>query len=323
MRTRPNLVVLSVDWPFELYMNTSDETLVEFNGTSCPFVEAELRVSEHRADGPVQFEVATSDWSAPYEAMLTADGIKYRALGAEVSVVNSRNRYPFSGVLAEWGLKFYFEDETTIEHGGFLLRPPRNTPPFRREKLKVLDWAGIDIRKESQTATRDETSVQRRVIKHLLAERNWDVMMDDDGSGEAADIVALAVDDGLLIKLVHCKFSSESEPGGRVGDLYEVCGQAHKSVRWKRAPDLIEHLIRRERHRQTKYGRVGFEAGNEASLRGLEYRVRALKPRLEIAVAQPGLSAASVSDAQLQLLACTEIYLHETSLAKFEVLCSP
>jgi superfamily II DNA or RNA helicase len=323
VRGRPSLVLLSVDWPWELYANTSDETLVEYKGSSCTFLEADLQVTEHKADGPVVFSVVTPEWSADYEAEFGADSIHYKALGTEVNLANSRNKYPLSGALTQLGLKFYFEDETTIEGGGFLLRPPRNTPPFRREKLTPLDWSGVDLRKESQGTERDEASIQFRVIKHLLAERDWEVVINDDGSGEAADVVALAVDDdALLIKLVHCKFSSEDAPGGRVADLYEVCGQAHKSVRWKRAPELIEHLIRRERNRQTKYGRVGFEAGGEAKLRSLEYRVRALRPRLEITIAQPGLSAASVSDSQLQLLACTEVYLHETALAKFEVLCS-
>jgi hypothetical protein len=185
-----------------------------------------------------------------------------------------------------------------------------------------VDWSGINIKKESQKVSRDRDSIQYHVIQRIRAERQWDVVMDDDGSGEAADIVALAVDDnGLLIRLTHCKFSSESKPGFRVEDLYELCGQAHKSVSWKRAPDLIQHLIHRERLRQ-KQGRSGFEVGDEAALRNLQNRVRTLKARLEITIAQPGLSAAKVSDAQLQLLACAEVYVHETAMAKFQVLCS-
>jgi hypothetical protein len=148
-------------------------------------------------------------------------------------------------------------------------------------------------------------------------------VIDDDGSGEAADIVALAVDDdGLLVRLVHCKYSAESQPGARVADLYEVCGQMHKSVHWKRAVDLVDHLIRRERLRRANHSQVGFEVGNDATLCALQHRVRYLRTRLEIAIAQPGLSASKVSGAQLQLLACAEVYAYEIALAKFEVLCS-
>jgi len=323
VRERPDLVILGVDWPHELYFNTSDETLISYKGASAPLMDAELRVIVHGTEGPVNFAVVTPAWSAPYEAAFTEDGIKYRALDSDVHVLAPRSNYPLSTVFTDLGLKFYFEDETTIEHGGFLLRPPRNTPPFLKDKLVVLDWSGIDIKKESQGASREKDSIQYHVIQHVLAERQWDIVIDDDGSGEAADIVALAVDDdGLLIRLTHCKFSSEPQPGARVEDLYELCGQAHKSVHWKRAVDLIDHLIRRERRRQSKHGRVGFEVGDEAVLRSMQHRVRSLRARLEITIVQPGLSAAKVSDAQLQLLACTEVYTHETALARLEVLCS-
>ncbi|MEV0391780.1 DEAD/DEAH box helicase [Polymorphospora rubra] len=323
VRERPYLVILAVDWPYELYFNTSDETTLTYKGEPYPLLDAELRVTGHSNAGPIAFDVTTPNWSAPYEVTFTADGIAYRPLDSEVHVVAPRSEHPLSHLLVDKGLKFYFEDETTIEHGGFLLRPPRNTPPFRADKLVVMDWTGTDIKKESQGPARDPDSIQYRVIRQVCKERDWDVVIDDDGSGEAADIVGLAVDDeGLLVRLVHCKYSSEVLPGGRVADLYEVCGQAHKSVQWKRAPNLIDHLIRRERQRQVRHGRSGLHVGNDIALRSLQHRARRLRVRMEISIAQPGLSASKVSDAQLQLLACTEVYVHETALAKFNVLCS-
>jgi hypothetical protein len=57
-------------------------------------------------------------------------------------------------------------------------------------------------------------------------------------------------------------------------------------------------------------------------LRSLQHRARFLRPRLEIAVVQPGLSAAKISNAQLQLLACAEVYVHETASASLTVYCS-
>jgi superfamily II DNA or RNA helicase len=323
VRERPKLVILGVDWPYEIYVNTSDEARLSYQGVYAQLIDADLRVTEHSEDGPVRFAVVTPMWTASYEAAFTSEGIVYRAIGPEARIHTARKENLLREMFADLGLKFFFEDDTTIELGGFLLRPPRNTPPFRADKLTAIDWAGIDIRKESQGAHRDNDSIQRHVIQRIVSERQWDVVIDDDGAGEAADIVALAVDgDDLLIRLVHCKYSSEMQPGARVGDLYELCGQAHKSVRWRRVQELIDHLIRRERLRQTKHGRNGFEVGDENVLRGLQYRIRSLRSRLEITVAQPGLSAAKVSEAQLQLLACAEVYLHETAMAKLDVLCS-
>jgi hypothetical protein len=36
----------------------------------------------------------------------------------------------------------------------------------------------------------------------------------------------------IAVDFYHCKYSQESSAGARVGDLYEVCGQAQKSISW-------------------------------------------------------------------------------------------
>ena len=56
------------------------------------------------------------------------------------------------------------------------------------------------------------------------------------------------------VELYHCKYSHESTPGQRISDLYEVCGQAQKSISWmfssEKRTDLFTHLLRREADRQ-------------------------------------------------------------------------
>lgn len=322
VRTRPEFAILAVDWPLEVYIGTSDEAMIRYKGHTYPLLDTELRVTEHNTTGPITFEATTPFWRAPYEVQFSADGPSFRALDGEAIIVAPRSQHTLTSLFQERGVKFYFENETTVERG-FLLRPPRDTPPFDASKLIALDWTGTDIKKESQGRSRDTDSIQYKIIQMVLAEREWDIVIDDDGSGEAADIVALAIeDDTLLIRLVHCKYSSEPRPGARVDDLYEVCGQTHKSVHWKRATELLDHLVRREKHRQATHQHSGLEAGSEATLRSLQLRARLLRPRLEIAVVQPGLSATRVSDAQLQLLACAEVYVHETAAATLTVYCS-
>ena len=148
-------------------------------------------------------------------------------------------------------------------------------------------------------------------------------MIDDDGAGEMADVVSLRVDgNDLVIRLDHCKFSSQDAPGARIDDLYVVCGQAEKSCRWRRDVDaFLRHLMRRERNRQ-KAGRPGLLHGTQTQLYAIADQAPLLRPRITIAIAQPGLSKAAVSGAQLELLACGEVYLSETANATFEVLCS-
>src|SRR5262249_10869734 len=144
-----------------------------------------------------------------------------------------------------------FEQDALVVPPGVLIKPNRDLPPFALDQLQPLDWLGINIRKESQGPERDPLTVQARTIREILDREDWEIVMDDDGSGEIADIVAVRhADRKLNILLVHCKYSSQDIPGGRVSDLYEVCGQAQKSAKWRRnIPQMFHHLIRREKHR--------------------------------------------------------------------------
>src|SRR5207247_10797847 len=101
-------------------------------------------------------------------------------------------------------------------------------------------------------------SIQHRLIRDLRgSERTepYDVIFDDDGSGEAADVVGLRITGGkLAIHLYHCKYSRDGRPGARIDDLYAVFGQAQKSVLWQgHVKRLLRHLRLREIHRVEKY----------------------------------------------------------------------
>jgi hypothetical protein len=104
---------------------------------------------------------------------------------------------------------------------------------FAANDIAILDWHNVPIRSESKWrggVMRPE-SVQGRLIDTLLATSNT-FIFDDDDTGEIADVVEIIIDQqDALIRLYHCKYSGGDEPGVRVGDLYEVCGQAIKSSR--------------------------------------------------------------------------------------------
>ncbi len=87
--------------------------------------------------------------------------------------------------------------------------------------------------KGTQGVQKIANSIQARAIRELLR-WDYDAIIDDDSSGEAADIVYIKMLGGLdspigiEVDFFHCKYSHGAQPGARVGDLYEVCGQAKK-----------------------------------------------------------------------------------------------
>lgn len=152
-----------------------------------------------------------------------------------------------------------------------------------------------------------------------------DVIIDDDGTGEVADLVCLrAIDGTLVVHFVHCKYSSESNPGARLADLFEVLGQAQRSAAWRRDVDgLFARLIRRERTR-AKAGRPsGMVRGTIEELHTLFEQSPNLLTRLQITVAQPGLSATAVKDRHLELLASADTFIADTAQSLLGVWCSP
>ena len=129
----------------------------------------------------------------------------------------------------------------------------------------------VDIQIESQLNndySKKTNSIQFATIDFLKQSKEYSIIFDDDGSGEIADIVAIKDnEDDIIVELYHCKHSGGRNPEARITDLYEVCGQAEKSVFWK--SDGIE-LIKRMKYRETKrLGNNGvsrFELGNMKEL---------------------------------------------------------
>jgi hypothetical protein len=117
----------------------------------------------------------------------------------------------------------------------------------------------------------------------------------------------------LQVHLYHCKYSSKRNPGARVGELYEICGQAQKSIRWaERLGDMLKHLQRREANR-LKVGRTSrFEVGSLPLLVTWINKWRQLRADYAITLVQPGYSKREADSAHLDLLAATQAYLMDT-----------
>lgn len=186
--------------------------------------------------------------------------------------------------------------------------------PFDLDRIAADSWPGVDIRKESQGPTKRADSIQRRVINYLIDGGGWDIVFDDDGAGEVADVVAMRLEDGRLkVHLFHCKYSSGPVAGARLEDLYEICGQAQKSIRWaEHLGDMLKRLHRREADR-LKAGKTSrYELGDQAILIAWINKWRQLRPEFTITLVQPGYSKRKAESEHLELLAATQAYLMDT-----------
>jgi hypothetical protein len=199
--------------------------------------------------------------------------------------------------------------------GGFHFRKHETHPfTFDRQDIQPVDWSGVPIVQESKWrgGQMRAESVQGRFIENRVSAFNMFVI-DDDDAGEAADIVEIATaDNELVFRLYHCKYSTGDQPGARVKDLYEVCGQAVRSARFaNNALGLLRHLERRETPGLLHGRPTRFEKGDLRGLRSLRRQLQRRRSRFEIGVVQPGLSRARLDPDLASILGAADTYVRE------------
>ncbi len=324
MNHRPEGVLLAVEWPWSVHAMLAHSLRLSFDGRVFEAAYTDLVPDTGETGDVFRFTVKTGAWAVSYEADVQKAGVRYHSSnGPEVTVLRARSEQPLSSWLNEHGLLFVLDDDRIIE-GALIYKPTWDRPPFDFTQLTPLDWTGTNLQIESQTKDKLVNSIQRRAIIEAKKEP-WDVVLDDDGPGEIADVVALRIDSqGLLVRLIHCKYSHGDAPGARVADLYEVCGQAQKSIMWRRSDlqPFFRALDDRARKKRQRDGVTPFEVGDVRKLYEIRDKALVLPRRVEMVIVQPGLSISGASTQQLDLLASTQAYLKTTINAPLFVWCS-
>jgi hypothetical protein len=147
-------------------------------------------------------------------------------------------------------------------------------------------------------------------VSARLRSEGHKVVVYDDGSGEVADFVAIdeATSD-VRFTLYHAKGSHGAQPGERLADVYEVCGQAVKCIRWTLSAErLLKRLLDRSRGREAEWITVG----SRLDLEELMTSVSQKKVSFEIIIVQPGISRASLQPDNIAIpLASADLFIRE------------
>jgi Type III restriction enzyme, res subunit/Helicase conserved C-terminal domain len=324
---RPKKVPIAVEWPNVFYKEPEQVFSFQINGNTVYRHEADLMLVEPTDNGPLKFAISSSEACAHFECRLVEkDGspdYSIQAIDSTNTIINYRSRsMPLREFFEEEPPTFWFADGSSLS-GSEYVTLRRQPEPFPRARIEEWDWAGTNIRAESQGIERNPESIQYRVIAEMK-KRGFSVVFDDDDHGESADVVGvIECDDCIEVEFWHCKFAMANTPGARIKELYELCGQAQKSIRWlENSRDLFTHLMRREPRRYKGKEATRYEVGAEKDLLRIREKADSQQVRLRVFVVQPGLSKNTASHEQLELLAVTENYLLETFAVPFGVVAS-
>ncbi len=310
---------LLVDWPDQLFESWNFRFQLHTGGQSHDFHDCELDLLLWTHPASFRFVARAGDQVAITLELRIIPG----AAGAESTFdVRRVNGAPAEIETAghRWEIGAFFSDNPPLvrladasQLSGNIHLKPREAlaDTFDRNLVETLDWTGVDFEKESRWkdgAIRAD-SIQQRFIQHLEGGLAT-FIVDDDDTGESADIVAIEeTQDTITVFLWHCKYAHGATVGERAADLYELCGQAEKGVKWTWSLDtLVKHLVVREsKHRRGRASR--FIRGSANQLVTLRKSARRKFVVFRVGIVQPGFSRTNAPAEHLAIVGAANSFV--------------
>lgn len=326
----PNKQVLGIEWPMEI-LRKAEERIVILNGTKeIPFYLCDIQfINADTVSNRILFAILGPESESIGSFAITIGGsvgfVITQLSSVPVKIKIAAQDQPLSEYFSKYPPLIRFVDLTELD--GNLLLSPQNPYDLKLpdECLETWDWKGVDITKESiwKDGVERKDSVQWLVAQRLISEE-FDLVFDDDGPNEAADIIAIKEESTFIrLTMVHCKFSSGKDVGERLSDVVVVASQATRSAKWVgKFRELCRHLLHRNSTRVKKGGRNFILSGSTMEINRLSKVAKFKEVRPEIIIAQPGISAATISGDQKMVLAAAATYIKQTIGIDVIVGCS-
>lgn len=330
----PDVYPVCIDWDEDVYMSHETHFKFSIDGFIATVANTDIRLTNPSENGRLLFSIVTDHKNADFELKLfentTTDDhyadFKIVQLGKEkVEISNGSKTYTGVQFFEKYIPTIWFADGSALTGNEYVqLKQIINVYP--KDNILAWNWQGVSLEKESQHVNPKITdSIQYKVIE-VLKKDNYDIIYDDDYSGEIADVVTLKLHpDKLSVGLYHLKFAIDGKVTEQVKNLYEVCGQAQKSVHWKHkdGAEFINHLLRRETKNRNGQTCSRLEVGTKKDLEKLlSIAKKEIPMEYEIFIVQPGFSKATATNEILTLLGVTENYLKEVAGINLKVISS-
>lgn len=324
---RPKVVPYSIEWPLELTICNEERIKIITNFEEYPIYEVEIGLLNNDEYNPIQFYIGNKDFKEEYELVFDKENeiAYYKCINSgNVKIKIGKNESSLTDFFDEYPPQIKFVDQSTLETNLYVELKTKNSIQLDASNIEAWDWNGINIRKESQGYLKEKDSVQYKVIRNLDDTNNYEIIFDDDNAGEIADVITIKEGENkIYFEFYHCKFSHGEKPGSRVGDLYEVCGQAEKSVAWKQnGKKIIDRMIKRENDRLKRGLPSRIEVGNLRKLKEIKNKLSLYDYDIKINIVQPGVDSKKISNSMHELLCGTKAYLMDIFSLEFKMICS-
>lgn len=331
-------VPFAIDWGASLW--TELETHFTFNllGIESHLYDTEIELAEHNPiQGDAIFFIVKNDVkrvefklelfeNTNNDSNIYPDYRIIKITNGDAKIGYGRKEMDLSQFLYDNVPTIFFADGSSL-CGTEYIQLKSRPAIYDKQRIVSWDWQGVNLSTESQgiAPNINTRSIQYRVIQELK-NGDYDVIYDDDNSGEIADVITLKqTDSEIQIELYHLKYAHGGVVSGRISNFYEVCGQAQKSTNWKykEPEEFVNHLLRREKKRSgTNEGSRIQKGCMDTLVRLLKLAKKKMPVSFKIFIVQPGASKENVSEEILTLLGVTEAFLKDRTGIDLGVIMS-
>lgn len=321
-------VAIGIQWGEHIQTRQSDTTFVYFGENEVQLYLVDINVTIDETNDAITIVISSELYQSVYSFKIDSTlefGYHYQLIsGSEVFFKLGRTKA--KKTLTEYVISdpfiIYYNDGK-YSYNNYYIPVDINEGEFTKESIESIDWSGIPLNAESMDKSMNQQTIQYRTFEEI--QNSYDFIFNDDGTGEAADLVCLKDIDESTIELClyHCKNAKDAKLSTEIENFYTVCGQAQKSIRVKHAgiPNLAKDLRRREAlWARTSHTRI--LKGSLMNLAYFEEKSRKSNIKFGVVLVQPGLNKNEATPGILKLLATTELYLKKTTNASFRVICS-
>lgn len=169
------------------------DQFVLFGSTAVPLYLVDLEIAEVQADGAIDIRLSAETLSAIYRlsisAGLSAGYSHQKVSGPDLSFKRSNKLVvPLEEHLGVDPFIVRYADGT-YSYNCYHIPTNLNAGRFPVARIESWPWKGVPLNQESMGKARATDTIQYYTFQRLKAE--FDLVFNDDGSGEAADLVAL------------------------------------------------------------------------------------------------------------------------------------
>ncbi len=319
--------IFFADWPDSLGVETEGRCAITVNGESYPLLNTKLGQPIRERDDTLAIALSAISSNGEEQALtmirvrLENDGYRYSS-GRATLLIGSRE-HDLNDYLDRERMRLLQADGSIIIGDYRYFTHAALNVPLPATLLSTWDWGSTNIHRESMAHPADFDSVQGFTLQKIFD--SYDVIFNDDGAGEIADLVAIReAPDHIAVDLYHCKYcGSGQRPGARVDDAYVVAGQASRSAKWlHKGPALFQRLLERYSAGEGS-GTQRLLKGTPAQIDILRLKARDVEMRMGFFIVQPAFSAARVTDSVMTVLGTSYMYLRDIANVDLRVIASP